>query len=94
MTEASELRRTPLHAEHVALGARLVPFAGYEMPVNYPGGIIAEHRWCRENAALFDVSHMGQLRLVGDQAAATHAERGGQGDEGGWDTRQEDSVRR
>jgi aminomethyltransferase len=48
----------------------MVPFAGYEMPVQYPPGIIAEHQWCRESAALFDVSHMGQLRLVGDDAAA------------------------
>jgi aminomethyltransferase len=64
------LLRTPLHELHVELGAKMVPFAGYEMPVNYPGGIIAEHRHCREQAALFDVSHMGQLRLVGSDAAA------------------------
>jgi aminomethyltransferase len=64
------LLRTPLHELHLELGAKMVPFAGYEMPVNYPGGIIAEHRHCRESAALFDVSHMGQLRLVGDDAAA------------------------
>jgi aminomethyltransferase len=67
---ATDLLRTPLFDLHVELGAKMVPFAGYEMPVNYPGGIIAEHRHCRENAALFDVSHMGQLRLVGDDAAA------------------------
>jgi aminomethyltransferase len=47
----------------------MVPFAGYDMPVNYPGGIIAEHKQCRASAALFDVSHMGQVRLVGDAAA-------------------------
>jgi len=47
-----------------------VPFAGYDMPVQYPAGIIAEHRWCRDSAALFDVSHMGQLRLAGSDAAA------------------------
>ena len=47
----------------------MVPFAGYEMPVNYPDGILAEHRQCRQSAALFDVSHMGQLRLKGDDAA-------------------------
>ncbi len=47
----------------------MVPFAGYEMPVNYPDGILAEHRHCRQSAALFDVSHMGQLRLIGDDAA-------------------------
>jgi aminomethyltransferase len=67
---ATELLKTPLYALHLELGAKMVPFAGYEMPVNYPGGIIAEHRHCRESAALFDVSHMGQLRLVGDDAAA------------------------
>ena len=57
--------QTPLHALHLALGARMVPFAGYEMPLSYPGGILAEHRQCRESAALFDVSHMGQVRLAG-----------------------------
>jgi aminomethyltransferase len=67
---ASDLLRTPLYDLHVDLGAKMVPFAGYAMPVNFPGGIIAEHRHCRENAALFDVSHMGQLRLVGADAAA------------------------
>ncbi len=65
----SVLQKTPLHALHLELGAKMVPFAGYDMPVNYPGGIIAEHKHCRESAALFDVSHMGQLRLVGDDAA-------------------------
>jgi aminomethyltransferase len=64
------LQRTPLHALHVALGARMVPFAGYDMPVSYPAGIVAEHRQCREAAVLFDVSHMGQLRLTGADAAA------------------------
>jgi aminomethyltransferase len=67
---SAELLKTPLHALHLEHGARMVPFAGYDMPVNYPGGIIAEHRQCRESAALFDVSHMGQVRLVGDDAAA------------------------
>jgi aminomethyltransferase len=66
---ATELLKTPLHALHVELGAKMVPFAGYDMPVNYPGGIIAEHRQCRESAALFDVSHMGQMRITGDDAA-------------------------
>jgi aminomethyltransferase len=66
---ATDLLKTPLHALHVELGAKMVPFAGYDMPVNYPGGIIAEHRQCRESAALFDVSHMGQLRITGDDAA-------------------------
>jgi aminomethyltransferase len=64
------LLKTPLHALHVELGAKMVPFAGYDMPVSYPAGILAEHRQCRESAALFDVSHMGQLRLVGGDAAA------------------------
>ncbi len=63
------LLQTPLHALHQRLGARLVPFAGYAMPVQFQG-VIAEHRHCRSAAALFDVSHMGQLRLVGDDAAA------------------------
>ncbi len=67
---ADQLLRTPLHALHLKLGARMVPFAGYSMPVQYTGGVIAEHRHCRESAALFDVSHMGQLRLVGPDAAA------------------------
>jgi aminomethyltransferase len=64
------LLHTPLHALHLELGARMVPFAGYAMPVQYPVGLMAEHRQCRESAALFDVSHMGQLRLEGDDAAA------------------------
>jgi len=63
-----ELRRTPLHAEHVRLGARLVPFAGFEMPVQY-SGISAEHTAVRERAGLFDVSHMGELWLEGPRAA-------------------------
>ena len=67
---ADALARTPLHALHVELGARMVPFAGYAMPVQYPAGILAEHSACRTAAALFDVSHMGQLRLEGAQAAA------------------------
>lgn len=69
MTLNAPLLKTPLHALHLELGAKMVPFAGYDMPVNYPGGIISEHRHCREAAALFDVSHMGQVRLVGDDAA-------------------------
>jgi aminomethyltransferase len=65
----TELLTTPLHALHQQLGAKMVAFAGYSMPVSYPAGIIAEHRHCRSAAALFDVSHMGQIRLVGDDAA-------------------------
>src|SRR5271163_557541 len=57
--------RTPLHALHVELGARMAPFAGYEMPVQYPNGILAEHLHTRAQAGLFDVSHMGQIRLSG-----------------------------
>ena len=60
------LLQTPLHAEHVAAGARMVPFAGYDMPVQYPTGIMTEHNWTREHAGLFDVSHMGQAFLSAD----------------------------
>jgi aminomethyltransferase len=66
----SELRRTPLYDLHQELGAKLVPFAGWAMPVHYPAGILAEHLHCRAAAALFDVSHMGQLRLIGPDVAA------------------------
>lgn len=69
-SEAQALARTPLHALHLELGARMVPFAGYDMPVQYPAGIVAEHTACRTAAALFDVSHMGQLLLEGPDAAA------------------------
>jgi aminomethyltransferase len=64
-----DLRQTPLHALHVALGAKMVPFAGYAMPVQYPTGIIAEHLHTRAKAGLFDVSHMGQVTLHGVTAA-------------------------
>ncbi len=67
---ATDLKTTPLNALHLELGARMVPFAGYSMPVQYPAGLIAEHRHTRTAAGLFDVSHMGQLRLVGPDAAA------------------------
>ncbi|MGZ8368986.1 MAG: glycine cleavage system aminomethyltransferase GcvT [Rhodoplanes sp.] len=60
---ATPLKRTPLHALHVRLGARMVPFAGYDMPVQYPTGIIKEHEHTRAAAGLFDVSHMGQIAL-------------------------------
>jgi aminomethyltransferase len=66
----TELVKTPLHDLHLRLGARMVAFAGYSMPVQYRTGLSAEHRQCRESAALFDVSHMGQLRLEGADAAA------------------------
>jgi aminomethyltransferase len=67
--EAAPLRHTPLYDLHRALGARMVGFAGYEMPVQYPSGIIAEHLHTRARAGLFDVSHMGQIRLHGAAAA-------------------------
>jgi aminomethyltransferase len=63
--------KTPLHSRHVALGARMVPFAGYDMPVQYPSGILTEHNWTREKAGLFDVSHMGQAFLVGPDHETT-----------------------
>ena len=65
-----DLLTTPLHALHVELGARMVPFAGYSMPVQYPAGLMTEHLHTRQAAGLFDVSHMGQLRLSGPDAAA------------------------
>ena len=63
------LLKTPLHGLHLSLGARMVPFAGYDMPVQYPAGLMAEHKHTRAAAGLFDVSHMGQIRLVGTEAA-------------------------
>lgn len=63
------ISHTPLYPLHVELGARMVPFAGYQMPVSYPAGILAEHHACRQRAALFDVSHMGQVLLSGSDAA-------------------------
>ncbi|MDP3522145.1 MAG: glycine cleavage system aminomethyltransferase GcvT, partial [Hydrogenophaga sp.] len=67
---SDDLLRTPLHDLHLELGARMVPFAGYSMPVQYKPGLMAEHQHTRAAAGLFDVSHMGQLRLVGADAAA------------------------
>ena len=69
-TPPDNLLLTPLNDLHIALGARMVPFAGYSMPVQYPAGLMAEHHHTRTAAGLFDVSHMGQLRLVGPDAAA------------------------
>jgi len=68
--DTSALLNTPLNALHLELGARMVPFAGYSMPVQYPMGLMAEHIHTRAEAGLFDVSHMGQLRLVGTDAAS------------------------
>ncbi|QCK86693.1 glycine cleavage system aminomethyltransferase GcvT [Phreatobacter aquaticus] len=66
MAEATDgpLLTTPLHALHVELGAKMVPFAGYDMPVQYPTGVLTEHNWTRAEAGLFDVSHMGQCFLI------------------------------
>ncbi|HQZ12106.1 MAG TPA: glycine cleavage system aminomethyltransferase GcvT [Devosia sp.] len=77
MAESADLRTVVLNDQHVALGGRMVPFAGYALPVQYPSGIIAEHKWTREHAGLFDVSHMGPSFLeltnrTGD-AEADHA---------------------
>jgi aminomethyltransferase len=72
----ADLKRTPLHAAYVALGARMVPFAGYDMPVQFKDGVLAEHRWTREHAGLFDVSHMGPafltLETLSGDAEADH----------------------
>ncbi len=65
MNKPSSIRKTPLYALHVELGAKMVPFAGYDMPIQYPGGIIKEHQHTRTHAGLFDVSHMGQILLSG-----------------------------
>jgi aminomethyltransferase len=67
------LKRTPLSAQHLTLGAKMVPFAGYEMPVHYPLGILKEHLHTRGQAGLFDVSHMGQVFLTGPNHATTAA---------------------
>jgi aminomethyltransferase len=69
-SSSGPLLRTPLHALHAELGAKLVPFAGYDMPVQYPAGILREHLHVREKAGLFDVSHMGQAFLDGPEAIA------------------------
>jgi aminomethyltransferase len=70
MTLTTEiLKRTPLHALHLELGGKMVPFAGYEMPVQYPTGVLKEHLHTRGHAGLFDVSHMGQAFLAGDDPA-------------------------
>ena len=65
----SELLHTPLHRLHAEHGARFAPFAGYDMPLRYEAGAVAEHRWTRASAGLFDVSHMGVLEVVGADAA-------------------------
>lgn len=69
------LKRTPLYDLHVAAGAKMVPFAGYEMPVQYPLGVLKEHLWTREKAGLFDVSHMGQAALIAEDGKFETAAR-------------------
>ena len=66
---SEQLLTTPLHALHIEMGGKMVPFAGYDMPVQYALGVRKEHLHCRKSAGLFDVSHMGQLRLIGENAA-------------------------
>ena len=66
----TDLKRTPLYDEHVRAGGKMVEFAGYEMPIQYPTGIVAEHRAVRSNAGLFDLSHMGEFFFTGDAAGA------------------------
>ncbi|MEZ5854569.1 MAG: glycine cleavage system aminomethyltransferase GcvT [Hyphomicrobiaceae bacterium] len=68
---AADHKRTPLYETHVAAGAKMVPFAGYEMPVQYPMGVLKEHLWTREKAGLFDVAHMGLCFLQGPDHATT-----------------------
>jgi aminomethyltransferase len=67
----NQLQRTPLYDDHVRLGARMVPFAGFEMPVQYPTGVLTEHNWTRAHAGLFDVSHMGQCFIESDSFTTT-----------------------
>jgi aminomethyltransferase len=67
-TDSTPLKRTPLYDVHVALGARMVPFGGWEMPVQYPTGVLAEHQAVRDRAGLFDIGHMGQFRVEGPDA--------------------------
>ena len=65
-----DLRHSPLDAAHRALGAKLVPFGGWDMPLSYPAGTLAEHKACRHGAVVFDVSHLGTVRVTGPQAHA------------------------
>src|SRR4029078_9242316 len=67
-TASGALKRTPFYDKHVALGAKIVPFAGYEMPVQYAQGITVEHKAVRERCGLFDVSHMGEFIIRGPRA--------------------------
>ena len=71
----TDLNQTQLHAKHIALGAKMVPFAGYDMPVQYPMGVLKEHLHTREKAGLFDVSHMGQCFVTADDGTFQSAAR-------------------
>jgi aminomethyltransferase len=75
-TSSEALKRTPLHALHLALGARMAPFAGYDMPLHYAAGVLKEHRHTRAAAGLFDVSHMGQIALRPKSGVVADAARG------------------
>jgi aminomethyltransferase len=68
-SDGETLKRTALYDVHVSLGAKMVPFAGYEMPVQYPAGVMAEHKHTRSAAGLFDVSHMGIAYLRADDGS-------------------------
>ena len=70
-----DMQRTSLYNYHKELGAKFVPFAGYEMPVQYASGIVEEHKLTRSNAGLFDVSHMGQLSIEGNEELAKELEK-------------------
>jgi glycine cleavage system T protein (aminomethyltransferase) len=74
-SDVTHLKQTPLHALHTSLGAKMVPFAGYEMPVQYATGVLKEHLHTRTSAGLFDVSHMGQLTLRAKSGTAADAVR-------------------
>src|ERR1700677_2837979 len=67
---SAHILRTPLYALHRELGARMCPFAGWDMPISFPSGIVAEHLHTRQKASLFDVSHMGQALVAGRNAAS------------------------
>ena len=64
----SELKRTPLYDAHVAAGATMVDFGGWEMPIQYPAGIVSEHLYDRKHCGIFDVSHMGEVLVQGEKA--------------------------
>ena len=75
MNDQTQLKRTPLYDFHVSLGAKMVPFAGYDMPVQYPAGVLKEHVHTRAAAGLFDVSHMGQVELIAASSTFEDAAR-------------------